>query len=252
MSELLAACFRVSAPVGRIEVVDISHTGGKNTRAGMVVFEDEKPLKSAYRTYALDDDIASAGGEAGDDYAALAAWARRRAGGGEPWPDLVLVDGGKGQLAAVHRAFAEAGLQTGSGPESRFLLASIAKARDEQGHADRRAGNVSDRIFLPGRSNPLSLAPGSQELLFLQRMRDAAHDFVLGRHRKARTRAALSGELARVPGIGPVLARQLFERFGSLEAMAEAGEEGLSTVPGIGKNRARSIAARLAVLITDK
>lgn len=249
MSELLAACFRARSPVRRVEVVDVSHTGGQNTRAGMVVFEDEKPVKNDYRNYALDDDIREAGAEAGDDYAALAAWAKRRASGGEPWPDLVLVDGGKGQLAAVHRAFSEAGLQTGVEPGSLFILASIAKARDEQGHADRRAGNVSDRIFLPNRSNPLSLAPGGQELLFLQRMRDAAHDFVLGRHRKARTKAALSGELTRVPGIGPKLARQLFERFGSLAAMAEAGEEGLAAVPGIGRNRARLIAERLSLLV---
>lgn len=249
MPELLAVCFRSAEPVRRVEVVDISHTGGRNTRAGMVVFEDEKPVKSDYRAYALDDDISLAGAEAGDDYAALAAWAARRAGAGEPWPDLVLIDGGKGQLAAVHRAFAEAGIQTGNEPEALFMLASIAKARDEEGHADRRAGNVSDRIFLPGRSNPLSLAPGSPELLFLQRMRDTAHDFVLGRHRRARTKAALSGELTRVPGVGPKLARLLFERFGSLAAMAEAGEEGLAAVPGIGANRAKTIAARLHLLL---
>lgn len=249
MSELLASCLHGPRPVRRVEVVDISHTGGRNTRAGMVVFEDEKPAKGDYRSYSLDADIEEAGAEAGDDYAALAAWARRRAAGGDPWADLVLVDGGKGQLAAVHRAFREAGVKTGCEPDAVFLLASIAKARDEQGHADRRAGNVSDRIFLPGRSNPLSIAPGSAELLFLQRMRDAAHDFVLGRHRKARTAAALSGELTRVPGVGPKLARQLFEHFGSLAAMAEAGEKGLAAVPGIGGRRAKTIAARLSMLI---
>lgn len=249
MDNLLARCFRTERPVRRIEVVDISHTGGSNTRAGMVVFEDEKPVTQDYRVYALDADLAEQNAEAGDDYAALAAWAKRRARRGEPWPDLVLVDGGKGQLAAVERTFREAGVKTGTEQDALFILASIAKARDEEGRADRRAGNVSDRIFLPGRSNPLSLSPGSPELLFLQRIRDAAHDFVIGRHRKAREAAALSGELTRLPGIGPKLARSLFENFGSLSAMAEAGEEALAKIPGIGKARARAISGRLAALV---
>ncbi|MDL2316948.1 GIY-YIG nuclease family protein [Desulfovibrio sp. OttesenSCG-928-A18] len=246
MAELLARRLRSAKAVRRIEVVDISHTGGKQTRAGMVVFEDEQPVTRDFRTYKLDQDLAEAGADAGDDYAALSAWARRRARAGPPWPDLLLVDGGKGQLAAVRRAFAGAGVEAGGGD---FMLASIAKARDEAGRADRRAGNVSDRIFLPDRSNPLPLASGSPELLFLQRLRDAAHDFVIGRHRRARAAATLSGELTRLPGVGPGLARTLFERFGSLAAMADAGEEALRTVPGIGKVRAKAIAERLAMLL---
>jgi excinuclease ABC subunit C len=249
LADLLARKFHASRPVRRIEVVDISHTGGVNTRAGMVVFEDERPVKEDYRAYALDQNLRDMGAESGDDYAALTAWATRRAGNGPPWADLVLIDGGKGQLAAVYAAFANAQVPTGTGEDDSFILASIAKARDEEGKADRRAGNVSDRIFLPGRSNPLSLAPGSPELLYLQRVRDAAHDFVLGRHRKARAAAALSGELTRVPGVGPKLARQLFEQFGSLAAMAAAGEEGLAKTPGVGKTRAKAIADRLAMLV---
>ncbi|MCL1939598.1 MAG: excinuclease ABC subunit UvrC [Desulfovibrionaceae bacterium] len=251
MAELLAKCFRAPGPIRRIEVVDVSHTGGQQTRAGMVVFEDEQPVPQSYRTYALDENLAEAEAETGDDYAALAAWAKRRAAGAEenPWPDLILVDGGKGQLAAVHRAFSEAGIRTGAQKDDAFMLASIAKARDDDGKADRRAGNVSDRIFLPGRSNPLALPAGSPELLFLQRLRDAAHDFVIGRHRQARAAATLSGELTRLPGVGPKLARGLFERFGSLAAMADAGEDTLASVPGIGKQRAKAIAARLSLLV---
>lgn len=248
LAEALAARLHAPRPVRRIEVVDISHTGGTNTRAGMVVFEDEQPVKDAYRTYALDDALAERGAEAGDDYAALAAWAARRAKRGG-WPDLVLVDGGKGQLAAVHHAFVQAGVSTGAGQDDAFLLASIAKARDDEGRADRRAGNVSDRIFLPGRSNPVTMPPGSPELLFLQRIRDAAHDYVIGRHRQARRAATLSGELTRIPGVGQALAKTLFDAFGSLAAMAEAGEAGLASVPGIGKQRARAIAQRLAMLM---
>lgn len=249
MADLLARRLHASRPIRRIEAVDISHTAGRQTRAGLVVFEDEQPVKPDYRTYALDANLADNGAEAGDDYAALAAFARRRAAGDMPWPDLLLVDGGKGQLSAVHRAFAEAGVPTGSSPGDAFVLASIAKARDEDGHADRRAGNVSDRIFLPGRSNPLALAPGSAELLFLQRVRDTVHDFAIGRHRKARAAATLTGELTRLPGVGPELARRLFECFGSLAAMAQAGEEALAQVPGIGRSRAKAIAGRLAMLV---
>lgn len=249
MAETLARRLHTARPIRRIEAVDISHTSGRATRAGAVVFEDEQPVKRDYRTHALDESLAGSGAEAGDDYAALAAWAARRAASDRPLPDMVLVDGGKGQLAAVHRAFAEAGLSPGTGPEDAFILASIAKARDEDGKADRRAGNVADRIFLPGRSNPLAFPPGSPELLYLQRIRDAAHDFALGRHRKARAAATLSGELTRVPGVGPVLARRLFERFGSLAAMAEAGEQALASTPGVGKTRARAIADRLVLLL---
>ena len=254
LAKALAARFKTQRPIRRIEAVDISHTSGKQTRAGMVVYEDEQPVKSDFRAYTLDDSLVAAGAEAGDDYAALAAWARRRAARAQerPWPDMVLVDGGKGQLAAVFRAFTEAGVRCGTGPDDAFILASIAKARDEDGKADRRAGNVADRIFLPGRSNALSFSPGSPELLFLQRVRDAVHDFSIGRHRRARAAATLSGELTRIPGVGPALAKSLFERFGSLAAMAEAGESSLAQVPGIGKARAKAIAGRLAMILPER
>lgn len=246
MAERLAARLHSPKPLERIEVVDISHTGGRQARAGMVVFHHEEPVPHEFRTYSMDEGLEASGAEAGDDYAALALWAARRAAAGPPWADLVLIDGGKGQLQAVHRAFAEAGV----GDE--FLLAAIAKARDEDGKADRRAGNVGDRIFLPGRGNPLPLQAGSAELLFLQRVRDTVHDYVLGRHRQARAAATLTGELTRLPGIGPALARELFTRFGSLAVMAEAGEEALRQVPGIGANRAAMLHKRLQALVQKK
>ena len=242
LEDVLADVFRSPHPINRVEVVDISHTGGKQTRAGLVVFEAEQPVKSDYRAYNLEDIAASAG----DDYAALAAFATRRAASGPPWPDLLLVDGGKGQLAAVVRALEEAGAP----PD--LLVASIAKARDDKGMADRRAGNVQDRIFVPGQSNPLPFKAGSPELLFLQHMRDTAHDFVLGRHRKARAKEALSGELTRLPGVGPKTARLLFEHFGNLSTMAKASEEELALVPGIGRARAKALHARLRLLVAEK
>lgn len=252
MPGLLAAALGAERPIRRIEVVDISHTGGRQTKAGAVVFQDETPDRKAGRIYNLDEDLAAAEAEAGDDCAALGAWAKRRAASRRALPDLILVDGGKPQLAAVQRAFAEAGLHAGPNEADAFMLASIAKARDDKGQADRRAGNVADRIFVFARTEPLPIAPGSHELLFLQRIRDAAHDFVIGRHRRARAAATLSGELTRISGVGPELARRLFDRFGSLAAMAEADTETLAGVPGIGKARAEAIALRLKTLVVYK
>ncbi len=146
----------------------------------------------------------------------------------------------------MHRAIREAG------GEGLFALASIAKARTGDGRADRRAGNVADRIFLPGRANPLPLRDGAPELLFLQHVRDAVHDFAIGRHRRARAGAALTGELQRVEGVGPKTARLLWDRFGTLAAMREADEKELAEVPGIGPRRARQIHQRLKEMDTTR
>lgn len=235
LEERLAKVLHMDAPVRRIECVDVSHTGGRQTRVGLVVFEDGKPLKSAYRTYAMPDGTS-------DDYGVLAAWTTRRLESGPPWPDLLLIDGGKGQLAAVGRALSQAG------QDNLFALAAIAKARDEKGQADRRAGNVADRIFLPGRANPLPLREGAPELLFLQHVRDTTHRYAIGRHRTARAGAALEGELMRLPGIGPRTARLLWDHFGSVERMAAATLEELAQAPGIGKVRAAALHDKLCEL----
>lgn len=215
----------------RIECVDVSHISGQQTRVGMVVYENGLPSKEDYRIYSMPDSS--------DDYASLYAWIGRRLESGPPWPDLLLIDGGKGQLASVSKALEEAD------QKDLFALAAIAKARDEKGHADRRAGNVADRIFLPGRSNPLPIREGSTELLFLQQIRDATHHFAIQGHRKAHRKAALSGELMRLPGIGPATARLLWDKFGTLDAMRKASEAELSEITGIGKNKAKMIASRL-------
>lgn len=229
--ERLARALHLPAPPMRIECVDVSHTGGQQTRVGMVVFEDGKPERSQYRAYAMPDS--------GDDYATLYAWVARRLESGPPWADLLLIDGGRGQLGAVQRALREAG------KEDLFALAAIVKARDEEGHADRRAGNVADRIFVPNRANPLPLREGGPELLFLQNVRDNTHRFAIGRHRRARQGAALSGELMRLPGIGPATARLLWDNFGSVDAMRAAGLDDLCKIPGIGPAKAALLREKL-------
>ncbi|WP_029898845.1 excinuclease ABC subunit UvrC [Desulfohalovibrio reitneri] len=216
----LSRALRLETEPERIECVDVSHLGGTGTRVGMVVLEDGEPRKNAYRIYSIDD-------ASGDDYRALAAWAERRVESGEPWPDLVVIDGGKGQLEAVGRALRENGME--------WELAAIAKGES------RRAGELEDRIFRPGRKNPMPLKPGSPELLLLQRLRDEAHRFVLGRQRRSRSGEALSSELLSLDGVGPKTARILWEHFDSLEAMTAAAPEDLAALPGIGAKKAERL-----------
>jgi excinuclease ABC subunit C len=158
----------------------------------------------------------------------------RRVASGPPWPDLLLVDGGRGQLAAVLHAIEEAGAGAA------FPCVSIAKG------PSRRAGELEDRVFLPGRRNPAALKPGSPGLLYLQRVRDAAHRFVIGKSRRAGRKARLDSELMAVSGVGPALARRLWDAFGSIDAMRAAGAEGLARVKGVGPALAERLALALA------
>lgn len=223
----------------RIESVDVSHTSGEDTRAGMVVFEDGEARKDQYRVYAFKDE-----GLTNDDYAVMRSWTSRRIKSGPPWPDLLLIDGGRGQLAMVEKALEEAG-HPGLWP-----LAAIAKTRSplaRQG-VRRKAHALDDRIFMPGRKNPMPIKQGSPELLFLQHVRDTVHNFVIGRHRRSRRKSALSGELLSLPGVGQKTARLLWERFPSVEAMLEATPESLMRLPGFGKKKAETLHASLQQL----
>lgn len=233
----LARALGLAQALQRVEGVDASHLAGTGGRVARVVFVDGLPRPDEHRAYVFPE---LAGG--GDDCRALAAWARRRAESGPPWPDLALLDGGRAQLAAVARALEEAGCA------GAFALAAIAKSPDAGGRPDRRAGALGDRVFVPGRSNPLPLRPGSPELLFLQRVRDAAHDLAMGRQRRARRKELLHSGLESLPGVGEKTARLLWEAFGSLEAMAAATEEDLARLPGLGKKKAAALAAALRSL----
>lgn len=225
---MLKSKLRLENEPERIECIDASHLSGKDMRVGQVVYENGRRNPDATRVYSFPELEGS-----GDDYAALAAWAGRRIESGPPWPDLVLIDGGLGQISAVERGIEE------SAASVRWELAAIAKG------PSRRAGELEDRIFRPGRKNPLNIKPGSPELLFLQRMRDEAHRFVIGRQRKARKKQVLHSELLGLPGIGPKTARLLWDRFPSLDAMVEAGIEEIAALPGIGKKKAENIRSAL-------
>lgn len=240
MDERLAVLFKVQEPVRRIECVDVSHTSGTATKVGLVVYQDGKPHKADYRVWNMENTR-------GDDYLALSEWAKRRAEHGAPWPHLLLIDGGRGQVNTVYASFQEFfatqfirdahsfDLEEGQLP---FILAGIAKARDEEGHADRRAGNIADRIFLPNRTNPLPFKEGSHELLFLQSIRDATHDFAIGRHRQARNKQGLDMQLLHLPHVGQETAKLLWEHFKSLEEMKKASVDDLMKLPKVGRKKA--------------
>ncbi len=225
---LLERALDLPRPATSVECVDITHHGGKGVRAGLVAYEEGERSKERSRVYALPELEGS-----GDDYAALARFVERRIESGPPWPDLLLIDGGRGQLAAVERALSDAG-QAGL-----FELAAIAKG------PSRRAGELEDRVFRPGRKNHVTLRPGSQELLFLQRVRDAAHRFVIAKGRAANRKTALSGTLTSIPGLGPALAKRLFDTFGTLAAMRKATAQDIARVRGIGPELAGRIVESL-------
>lgn len=235
VASVLEQALGLPGPPLRVECVDISHLGGSGVRAGLVVFENGQERKEDYRAYALP-----AAEGTGDDYAALAQWAARRANSGPPWPDLLLIDGGRGQLAAVTAALALAL------PEVHIECASIAKG------PSRRAGELEDRVFRPGRRNPVALKSGGAALLFLQRVRDAAHRFVIGRGRAATRKRSLTGELITLPGVGPKTARLLFDHFGNIAAIKAAGVDALAAVPGLGSKRAQALRRALDALPAAK
>lgn len=181
----------------RIECFDISHIQGSDTVASMVVFEDGLPLKSAYRRFKIRNV------QGVDDFAAMNEVVGRRYGRlvkeGERAPDLVIIDGGKGQLSSAMRVFEELGLQD-------LTVFGLAKREEE--------------VFLPGRSEPVILPEGAA-LHLIQRIRDEAHRFAVTFHRERRSKRMLRSALDDVPGIGEKRKRMLLARFGSVDAMRE-------------------------------
>jgi len=211
----------------RIECFDISHLGGEDTVASMVVLQDGKPHKKGYRSFT----IRAAGSR--DDYAAMAeVMARRLARVDQGWklPDLLVVDGGKGQLGVAVSAAAEAGLEV--------PLAGLAKP--DAGEIARDP-DATDKVFLPGRKNPVRLLPHSPGLHMLQRARDEAHRFAVSLQRRKRRKRVFGSKLEDLPGVGPGRRRALLRHFGSLKALEAASVEEVVEVQGIGPALAKSI-----------
>ena len=226
----------------RIEGFDISNLGGDHTVASMVVFEGGAPKKADYRRFKIRGGGRGDGDGGGpDDFASMEEVLSRRLaryldqvdlsphdGKRDPsfasLPALILIDGGKGQLAAGMRAlrpFAERGV----------TVASLAKRVEE--------------VFLPGRSEPLDLAPDSEASKLLQRVRDEAHRFAIEHHRGRRDRAMTSSVLDDLPGVGPARKRALLRHFGSPERFLAATREELEAVPGLPGKVGREIHEQL-------
>ncbi len=239
--ESLAETFALEATPERIEVYDNSHIQGANPYGAMIVAGPEGFVKNAYRKFRIKG-VKGAGSEGeeaamapGDDYAMMREVLHRRFARAlkeDPeresnlWPDLVLVDGGKGQLSAALGVLADLGL----GDD--LPVAAIAKG------PDRDAGR--ERIFLPGRE-ALLLGARDPLLYYLQRLRDEAHRFAIGSHRQGRSKTRLRSVLDQVSGIGAKRKKTLLHHFGSASAVARAGLEDLEAVGGISTGVARKI-----------
>ena len=228
--EGVARTFGLDAPPQRIEVYDNSHISGARPVGAMIVAGSDGFVRAAYRRF----NIRSAG--AGDDYAMMREVLRRRfarlrreAQDDAPeWPDLVLLDGGAGQLSAALETLADLGVEVGEG----LCVAAIAKG------PDRDAGR--ERVYLPGRP-PFMPPPTDAVTYFLQRLRDEAHRFAIGGHRARRSRAVARSELDDIVGVGAKRKRALLHRFGSARGVADAGLEDLEKVDGLGAGVARAV-----------
>ncbi|WP_119678065.1 excinuclease ABC subunit UvrC [Indioceanicola profundi] len=227
----VAEVFGLTEPPKRIEVYDNSHIQGAHAVGGMIVAGPEGFTKNAYRKFNIKTE-----GAAGDDYAMMREVLTRRferavkedpERTGESWPDLILIDGGEGQLNVAVEVFNELGIDD-------VPFAAIAKG------PDRDAGR--ERFFMPGRP-PFGMDPKDPVLYFLQRLRDEAHRFAIGTHRAKREKAIGVNPLDEVPNIGPKRKKALLHHFGSARAVSRAGLADLENVEGISKAVAKLIYA---------
>jgi excinuclease ABC subunit C len=206
----------------RLECFDISHTGGQETVASCVVFGPNGPQKSEYRRFNVS------GIEPGDDYAAMEQVLRRRlarvADGQAPRPDVLIIDGGPGQLARAQAVMLELGCAD-------IAVLGVAKG------AGRKAGR--ETLHLPDRA--LRLEPSSPALHVIQQLRDEAHRFAIMGHRAKREKRQTQSPLEHIRGLGPKRRRELLRQFGGLQGVSDAGVDDLVRVKGISRNLAQAI-----------
>ncbi len=244
-TEDLAQLLELPTPPRRIEGYDISHIQGSDAVASQVVFIDGLPAKQHYRKYKIRSSSIRAGHS--DDFMAMAEimrrrfrrWARAKAEGVDvgalrhkggsalqtdglnDWPDVVMIDGGKGQLSAVMEALRELDLHED------LNVCSLAKQREE--------------VFLPGESHPLESEPDQLGVALLRRLRDEAHRFAVTFHRQQRGQRMKRSRLSDIPGLGPKRVKDLLAHFHSIDAIQLASVEVLAKAPGVGPALARDI-----------
>ncbi len=201
---------------------DISHTQGSEVVASAVAFENGEPKRSLYRHMRIRGEWSN------DDYRSMAEaverFVRRRLEADGPLPELLLLDGGKGQLSAVRPVLEELGA-------SEVALAALAKRNEE--------------LFVPGRSTPIRLSRRDPALQLLQRVRNEAHRFAIEYNRKLRGRRTIRSELSQIPGIGPERQRSLLTRFGSVRSIRQATPEEIAGLPGFSHTLAERVLQHL-------
>ncbi|MBI3301148.1 MAG: excinuclease ABC subunit UvrC [Deltaproteobacteria bacterium] len=220
----------------RIECFDISNIQGNLAVGSMVVFDEGEPDKNRYRRFRIKTV------EGADDFAMMyevLTRRYRRALEEQDLPDLLMVDGGKGQLGVAVEVFRELGI-------TEVDLIGLAKMRTERDPFAEEVAHSSERVFLPGRKNPIVLKPNSTALFLLQRVRDEAHRFAITYHRQLRARERLSSPLDAVPGVGPARRKALLRHFGSLKRVRAATVEELTQVAGVTPAMAEAIRRHLA------
>ncbi|MEE8608230.1 MAG: excinuclease ABC subunit UvrC [Nitrospiraceae bacterium] len=219
-TEELKRLLRLDRAPRRIEGFDISNTMGDQSVASLVVWEDGQAKKSDYRRFRIKTVTGA------NDFASMQEVVVRRYGEAEnlPLPDLVLIDGGLGQLAAAMEGLRQVG-------RAGLPIIGLAKARGEK----------EERIFVPGRKNPILLAPSSPATHLLQRIRDEAHRFAITYHRKLRGKALVSSRLDAIIGVGEIRRQRLLKQFGSLETIAQATDDQLREIGGVDARTAAEI-----------
>ena len=225
ISVRLQKSLRMDKMPERIECFDNSNISGTEPVAGMVVFENGKPNKSLYRKYKIKTVNKQ------NDYAYMAEILTRRYGKGEkskPYPDLLVVDGGKGHLNIAVSIIKKFKL------EKNFGIIGIAKK-------DVNRGEINDKVYQPGRANPVNFGRAGDLLLFLQKIRDEAHRFAISFHRKRRDKKSLHSVFDTVPGIGKKRKEILLKHFGSFDKIRKATLEELESIPGIDRKIAEEL-----------
>ncbi len=219
-----------------IECYDISNFQGDPIVGSQVVFIDGEPANKLYRHYRMKTVTTQ------DDFASMHELLTRRLTRvierGEDAPDLLVIDGGKGQLGQAMKVLEELGL------DAQIDVIGLAKSRvDKVGFQDEDVTRSPERVFVPGRKNPIVLRQNSAELFLLERLRDEAHRTAIGFHKQVRRKQSMRSSLDEVPGIGPVTRRALLKHFGSLKAIQAASEEALRAAPGVNARVARELRA---------
>lgn len=219
--DMIARKFKLKEPPQRIECYDISHFQGGQSVGSQVVNENGVLSKDHYRRYKIKSKTN------GDDYAALNEVLSRRLAHEEwPEPDLIVIDGGKGQLNAAVKALETAG-------KKHLPIVGLAKERTKRNFQGEHVEKSRERFYLPGRQNPITFAEGSEAFKILVGLRDEAHRFAISFHRQLRGKESFASALDSIPGLGPTLIKRLLTQFDSVDQIREATLEELCELPGL-------------------